>query len=86
MFFRSATVTTADRPSDELMAMGLMTSPTSPCFSTTVPSNGAWICIWYLRVYSISLMFAFIILIEASSAATRAAHIFLGEEAFSKSS
>ena len=55
--------------------MGEMISPTSPCFSTTVPSKGARMCIWYLRVYSISLMFAFIILIAASSDATRAVHI-----------
>ena len=38
---RSAIVTTAVRPSEELMAVGVMTSPSSPCFSTTVPSNGA---------------------------------------------
>ena len=26
---------------DVLMAEGVITSPSSPCFSTTVPSNGA---------------------------------------------
>ena len=83
MCSRSAIVTTADRPSDELIAMGEMISPSSPCFSTTVPSNGARMCIWYLRVYSISSMLAFVILSEASSAATRATAIFRTDEAFS---
>ena len=41
IFSRLAIVTTAVRPSDELIAVGEMISPTSPCFSTTVPSNGA---------------------------------------------
>ena len=34
-------MTTADRPIDVLIADGVMISPSSPCFSTTVPSNGA---------------------------------------------
>ena len=38
---RFASVTTAERPIEVLMADGVITSPSSPCFSTTVPSNGA---------------------------------------------
>ena len=59
-------MTTADRPIDELMADGVMTSPSSPCFSTTVPSNGAKRS--SLRIVaSVSWMLACVSLIAASS-------------------
>ena len=38
---RFASETTAERLIEALMADGVITSPSSPCFSTTVPSNGA---------------------------------------------
>ena len=78
-------VTTAVRPSDELMAVGVMTSPSSPCFSTTVPSNGAYRCIVAI-VALISWMLAFVSLTAASRAATRAAAFLCPAIAFSYSS
>ena len=62
-----------------------MTSPSSPCFSTTVPSNGAYRCMVTI-VALISSTLAFISLTPASSAATRAVAFLCADMAFSDSS
>ena len=78
-------VTTAVRPSEELMAVGEMTSPSSPCFSTTVPSKGAYSDIVAIVAW-ISWILAWVSLMDASRAATRASAFLRPATAFSYSS